>query len=413
MSTKKILLSLSGFSRIEQFLPKLLEFFEGDLCYAEIIDSELILSQGDKKPKGLFEYLIQDKLHLLFYRKLDNTEIDSLELICSSILNNLLVIARLRKVSYKGWQRSFDHKKPIAKSESMKACMEKVKMVSPYGTTVLLQGESGTGKEIIAKYIHAHSERSRSSFVTVNCAALPDSLIDSALFGHVKGAFTGAAKSRKGFFEKARGGTLFLDEIGDLPLETQSRLLRVIEYGDFSPLGSDEVVEADVRIIAASHVSLKEAVFQERFRKDLYFRLAAFPIYIPSLSERKEDLPELIEEIVRELSSSLKLPKKVLDTAAYKKALEYSWPGNIRELKNVLEKSMIMSKGTKIKLIIDDSEIFQKSLIQSFDEEVKKIIESALIKCGGRVDGAGGAAELLQLKSQTLYSKIRKYNIRK
>lgn len=413
MSTEKLFEELSGFSRLEQFLPRLSEYFRGDLCFAEIVDSELYLSHGKKGRERSNEYLIQDKLRLFMSRKLDSKELVSLEIVCQSILSNLLVIAKLRKVSYKGWRRSRKEKKLISNSDSMKSCIEKVKMVSPHGTTVLLQGESGTGKEVIARYIHAHSERAKGIFVTVNCAALPESLIDSALFGHVKGAFTGADEARKGFFEKARGGTLFLDEIGELPLETQSRLLRVIEYGDFSPLGSDLVSKADVRIIAASHVSLKEAVFQERFRKDLYFRLTAFPIYIPALRERKEDLPELLDEIMKELSLSLKLPRKVLDVSAYRKALEYSWPGNIRELKNAVEKSMIMSKGGKLKLIIDDSEIFQKVSIKSFDEEVKNLIETALTKCGGKVDGLGGAAELLGLKAQTLYSKIRKYNIMK
>ena len=405
--------ALSGFSRVEQFLPKLFEYFEGDLCFAEIVDSDLYLSHGDDAKKGLNKYLIQEKLSLSFSRKLNEKEISSLDLLFTFVLNNLLVIAKLRKVSYKGWQRSQSDKRIIVKSEAMSSCMEKVKLVAPHGITVLLQGESGTGKEVIAKYIYAHSGRNKKCFVTVNCAALPKSLIDSTLFGHVKGAFTGADKERKGFFEKARGGTLFLDEIGDLPLETQSRLLRVIEYGDFSPLGSDEVIKSDVRIIAASHLSLKDAVMQGIFRKDLYFRLAAFPVYIPALRERKEDIPDLIKEIIIDLSSTLKLSVNTIDSSTYKKALEYSWPGNIRELKNVLEKSIIMSKGTRLKLIIDDSEIFQKMSMKSFDEEVKGIIEAALIKCGGRVDGEGGAAELLSLKAQTLYSKIRKYKVKR
>ena len=414
MNLKSVLQELSGISRVEQFLPRLLKSFDKVLVCAEIVDQEVYLVFGEKlEGESSFNYSIQNKLNLQSIRKLSDEELETLDLLVSSILKSLLVIAKLRKVSYKGWQRDLSDKGVIENSESMKLCMEKVRMVAPHNTTVLLQGESGTGKEVLAKYIHRHSERSKNKFITVNCAALPETFIDSALFGHVKGAFTGAEQARKGFFEKAKGGTLFLDEIGDLPLATQSRLLRVVEYGDFSPLGSDDVMKADVRIIAASHISLKEAVFQEKFRKDLYYRLATFPIYVPALRERKEDISELTNKLLAELEKTLKLQKKPLESSFYKKALEYSWPGNIRELKNTLEQSLILSKGSKLKLVLDSCEVFQRDKLGTFDEEVKSIIETALRKSGGRVDGQEGAAELLSLKPQTLYSKIRKYEISK
>jgi len=411
----KLIEKMSGFSRLEQFLPKLFEFYQGDLKYGEIFYSDTPISFGELPAKSitLEAYLIDDFLKLSFSRKLHEEELRALNLLASSILKNLIVISRLRKVSYKGWNRKDVSREFIFKSESMKACVEKLSLVAPHLTTVLLQGETGTGKELLAKFIHDNSDRSRASFVTVNCGALPEAMLDSALFGHVKGAFTGADKSRKGCFEKARGGTLFLDEIGDLPLETQTRLLRVIEYGDFTPLGSDETVCADVRIVVASHKSLKALVSKGKFRQDLYYRLSTFPIEVPPLRNRCEDIPGLIDDLVDELRQSLKIPEIEIDSSVYKKALNYTWPGNVRELKNVLEKSMILAKGSKLKLLLDSQGTLQNVSIKSFDEEVKALIQRALFICGGRVDGEGGAAELLNLKPQTLYSKIRKYSIEK
>ena len=415
MILKKLIKLYSGVSRIEQFLPILHKYFVDDLLYAELSFSSTVLKSGKRESKAVFEYQYKRNisLKLQLIRCLCESDQNDLDLVCESILHNLLVISKLSKGSYKGWSAQKNRKSIICNSKNMKECLEKSLMVAPHSTTVLLTGETGVGKEVLAKYIHDHSERRRFPLVTVNCASLPNSLIDSSLFGHTKGAFTGADRDRKGFFEQAKGGTLFLDEIGDLPLETQSRLLRVIEYGDFNPVGSDEVKKADVRIIAATNVSLKEAVFQEKFRKDLYFRLSVFPIEIPPLRERQDDMIELIDALLNDLYLKLNIAKrKVLDSKFYKSVIAYDWPGNVRELKNTLEKSLILSKGSKLQLIHDDNKLFFTSTIESFEEGVQNIIESALLKSGGKVDGVGGAAELLSLKPQTLYSKIRKYGIR-
>lgn len=415
MNIKESLIYFSGLSRIEQFLPAVREYYGEGFKYARIELSDEVYEVGSSVDLGESDYFYEGKVdfRLFLHGSVDAEEKEVLDLICDVVLSNLAVISKLSKVSYRGWKSNKGRSAFVSKSECMKTCLEKAEMVAPHGTTVLLQGETGVGKEVLAKHIHSLSDRKGKAFRTVNCAALPHSLIDSALFGHVKGAFSGASEDREGFFAKAEGGTLFLDEIGELPLETQSRLLRVLEYGDYLPLGSDEVKKANVRIIAASHKSVKEAVLRGEFRQDLYFRLSIFPIVIPSLRERKEDLPALIDDLLAEHYRIMKIPRKTLSSKFFEKAMTYSWPGNVRELKNTLEKSLILSKGSKLQLVLDENDFLFTSPIKAFDDEVKAIIEKALLQCGGKVDGGGGAAELLQLKAQTLYSKMRKYGIGK
>lgn len=414
MNLNKLIKIFANINKIEQFLPLLGTYFKDELLYGNVSFTDAFLEMGseEKSSRFVYRYKKNVSLKLYFCRPLEQLEIDGLDLICDSILNNLLVISKLRRISYRGWSAKTLSKKPVCNSESMKLCLESALMVAPHLTTVLLQGETGVGKEILAKYIHSNSERKSAIFLTVNCAALPNSLIDSALFGHVKGAFTGADTDRLGFFEKAKGGTLFLDEIGELPLDTQSRLLRVMEYGDFLPVGSDLVKKADVRILVATHTPLQEAVLQKKFREDLYFRLSTFPLIIPSLRDRKDDIAFLIDELLSELYLKLKIPRKALSSKFYESAMEYDWPGNVRELKNTLEKSLILSKGNKLKLVLEESVLLFRSKVESFDDGVKKVIETALVSSGGKVDGVNGAAELLKLKPQTLYSKMRKYGIK-
>ncbi|MCM8526815.1 MAG: sigma-54 dependent transcriptional regulator [Lentisphaeraceae bacterium] len=414
MNIKIILKKFEKVNRIEHFLPLLAELIKPKITYGKLVFNDEFFEVGGSEDVHEYSYVYKKSfsLKLVFAEPVTNALKENLDLFCGTVLNNLVVISKLRKVSYKGWASKNSELEPVAESESMKECLYKANMVAAHKTTVLLQGETGVGKEVIAKYIHDKSEQKSSAFVTVNCAALPDNLIDSALFGHVKGAFTGADKDRRGFFDKAKGGTLFLDEVGELPLETQSRLLRVLEYGDYTPLGSDEPSMSDVRVIAASHVSLKQAVLQGDFRQDLFFRLSIFPIYIPSLRERKDDICALIDQLLSELYLKLKVPRKKLSSKFYESALQYQWPGNVRELKNTLEKSLILSKNNTLKLQIESNDVLFAPAIMSFDEEVKSIIDKALAKSGGKVDGPGGAAEILGLKPQTLYSKIRKYGMK-
>lgn len=414
----KILKSLKKVNRKADFFDVLINSLDDLLVFGELMYENVHLKYNEESGQRVLSEVsaVLAKgvlLKLKFNFELSSKDKDLIESLCLTFWEKLTVIEKLKKSSYKGWHEAADKtgKKIIDNSPAMQECLEKVRMVAPHDTTVLLQGETGTGKEVIARFIHNISSRRNQSFIVVNCAALPESLIDSSLFGHVKGAFTGADSNRAGFFEKADGGTVFLDEIGDLPLETQTRLLRIIEYGDFNPVGSDFSKKVNVRVIAASHISLKEAVLQEKFRKDLFYRLTVFPVYIPPLRQRKEDIPELIDELIQELSRKLKIRPKETSQNFYLKALEYNWPGNVRELRNTLEKSLILSSGKKLQLKIDDSQFFFKESMGTFDEEVRKVIECALIKCSGQVSGKGGAAELLDLNPQTMYSKMRKYGI--
>ena len=414
----KILKCLKKVNQKAGFLDALINGLGSTLLFGELMYEKIHLQHsedsGQKSVSEISLVLAKDVLlKLKFNFDLSSKDKEFLDSLCLTFWEKLTVIEKLKKSSYKGWHEAADKsgKKIIDQSPAMQECLEKVRMVAPHDTTVLLQGETGTGKEVIARFIHNISGRRNEPFIVVNCAALPESLIDSSLFGHIKGAFTGADSDRAGFFEKADGGTVFLDEIGDLPLETQTRLLRIIEYGDFNPVGSDHSKKVNVRVVAASHISLKEAVIQEKFRKDLFYRLTVFPVYIPPLRQRKEDIPELIDELIQELSRKLKIRPKETTPDFYLKALEYNWPGNVRELRNTLEKSLILSAGKKLQLKIDDSQFFFKESMGTFDEEVKNIIECALVKCSGQVAGRGGAAELLELNPQTMYSKIRKYGI--
>ena len=412
MEIEKLVDSLAGIASPEIFLTRLNEALEGKILRGHFYFHGKEFLIGDSSVE--FNYHLDSFLSLAFEQELHPEFESILTSIISSAIKNLVIIQKLRSISYRGWNHKKNtDKQLICLSPSMKACVEEAELVAPHNTAILIQGETGTGKEVLARHIQSISSRGQGKFIAVNCAALPSTLIDSTLFGHKKGAFTGADKDRKGLFESAKGGTLFLDEIGDLPLETQAALLRVLEYGDYTPVGSDEVKKSDVRIISASHKSLEESVRKGSFREDLFYRLSVFPITVPSLRERKEDIPELINSMLNELYESLKVSRKKVDSKFYQQALSYNWPGNVRELRNALEKSLILTKGSNLKLAIKSSVPSVKSNVKNFDDAVKEFLENALAKCSGKVDGEGGAAELLGLKPQTLYSKIRKYSIKK
>ena len=243
----------------------------------------------------------------------------------------------------------FQHRHSIiGESEEILEIVDTVRQVAPTDITVLITGESGTGKEIVARALHAASRRSGNPMVTVNCGAIPEGLIESELFGHEKGSFTSAVDQRKGYFETADGGTVFLDEIGEMPLATQVKLLRVLETGEYSRVGSSQSRRANVRIIAATNRSLDQEVAQKRFRSDLYFRLRSVNIHLPTLRERRSDLPLLIEHFVKQIEQRNEVQFKGFSNDATEVLMSYDWPGNVRELRNALESMIVLEKGRRI-----------------------------------------------------------------
>ena len=305
-------------------------------------------------------------------------------------------------------------------SAALKEVLSRVSQVAPTSATVLLTGETGTGKEIIARAIHKRSKRSAKAFVAVNCAAIPQALIGSELFGHEKGAFTGALQRRLGRFELADGGTLFLDEIGDLPMDTQSALLRVLQEGEFERVGGSQTIRVDVRVIAATNRDLEAAMANGTFRSDLFYRLQVFPIEIRPLRDRKEDIPLLVEYFIDRYASKMGKKIRSIDRTSLDLLRSYSWPGNIRELQNVIERAVIVSEGDV--LSVDVSWLSRQSakavpssatLFKISPDQEKKMIEAALAESRGRVSGPSGAATKLGVPSTTLESRIRSLKINK
>ena len=304
----------------------------------------------------------------------------------------------------------------IGTSSALQMVLARAAKVAPTDSTVLIMGETGTGKELIARAIHKRSKRSERPFISVNCAAVPSSLIMSELFGHEKGAFTGAVQRRLGRFELAEGGTIFLDEVGDLPMETQVALLRVLQEREFERVGGTEVLRADVRVISATNRDLQTAIADSGFRSDLYYRLNVFPIKLPPLRDRKEDVPLLVNYFVDRYAKRAGKKIKHIQKKALEVLREYSWPGNVRELQNVIERSLIIGETTEFS--IDKSWVAnqpQPPGAAPTDQKTneRKRIESALAQSNGKVSGAHGAAAKLGIAASTLESKIRSLRINK
>jgi transcriptional regulator with GAF, ATPase, and Fis domain len=309
----------------------------------------------------------------------------------------------------------------VGTSAVLKQVLTRISKVAPTDSSVLITGETGTGKELVARAIHRRSRRSSHSFVSVNCAVIPRELIASELFGHEKGAFTGATQRRIGRFELAEKGTIFLDELGELPAETQIALLRVLQEHEFERIGGTGSIRTDVRVIAATNRDLEAAIAAGKFRSDLFYRLNVFPVDMPPLRERKDDIPLLVEYFLdrygRKAGKSFRaVDKKSLDTLK-----SYSWPGNIRELQNVIERSVIVADGDTFS--VDASWLSRRphvpeptsplELPQQLAAQEKEIIEAALRECKGRVSGESGAAARLGMPGSTLESKIRVLKIDK
>jgi transcriptional regulator with GAF, ATPase, and Fis domain len=309
----------------------------------------------------------------------------------------------------------------VGTSPALQAVLSRVSKVAPSDSTVLITGETGTGKELVARGIHRRSHRVSRAFVSVNCAAIPRDLIASELFGHEKGAFTGAMQRRIGRFELANGGTIFLDEVGELAADTQVALLRVLQEREFERVGGRQPIRVDVRVIAATNRDLKAAVSSGTFREDLYYRLNVFPVEVPPLRERRKDIPLLVEYFIDRYARKAGKNIRSVEKKTLQLLQSYPWPGNIRELQNVIERSVILCETEKF--LIDESWLSQQPrdkrsggrmyLLQKVAATEKEIIEEALRESRGRVFGPSGAAAKLGIARSTLESKIQSLNINK
>jgi len=295
-----------------------------------------------------------------------------------------------------------------------------VQMVAPTDSAVLIQGETGTGKELIARSVHEESRRSSGPFVKLNCAAMPAGLLESELFGHERGAYTGALTQTTGRFQLADRGTLFMDEIGDLPLELQPKLLRVLQEQEFERLGSTRTIRVNVRVVAATNRNLEEMVLDRRFRADLFYRLNVFPIEMPPLRKRKEDIPLLVEYFIDRYATKAGKKIRGITKATLERLAAYAWPGNIRELQNVIERSVIVCETETFTVDeswlsskLDAVELTARPILRMPAAEEKKAIEAALADAQGRISGPSGAAAKLGIPPSTLDSKIKALKINK
>ncbi|MGD9817485.1 MAG: sigma-54-dependent transcriptional regulator [Desulfomonilaceae bacterium] len=311
----------------------------------------------------------------------------------------------------------------IGESDAMKRVFSIMKRVSDTPTTVLVTGESGTGKELIARGLHKASSRASAPFVSINCAAIPETLLESELFGHEKGSFTGAVGLKEGKFEYADGGTLFLDEVGEMPLSIQVKLLRVLQEQEFQRVGGNREIKVDVRLIAATNKDLKEEVDAGRFRGDLFFRLNVVNIRVPALRERRSDIPFLVAHFINKYSMRLDRNIKEVDPEAMRVLYSYNWPGNVRELENVIESALVMSRGSTIKKsdlpneikksneVLKETEAFismDSGLVDTLDAIEEKMIRQALKQCGNI---QAQAAKILGISRSNLQYKLKKYGI--
>ena len=315
----------------------------------------------------------------------------------------------------------------VGRSDALRRVLSEIETVAPADSTVLIYGETGTGKELIARAVHNLSSRTSNAFVKLNCAAIPTGLLESELFGHEKGAFTSAISQRVGRFELAHRGTIVLDEIGEIPLELQPKLLRVLQEREFERLGSTRTLRSDARLIAATNRDLKAMVDEQKFRSDLYYRLNVFPVRVPALRERREDIPLLVRHFVQQFSQRNNRAINSIPAEAMEALVRYHWPGNIRELQNVIERAVIISKGPVLHVslaelkpdvspktnpaIMKASSVQHKSLQEALDETERAQILRALEEANGVVGGPNGAAARLGIKRTTLHVRMQKLGI--
>ena len=328
-------------------------------------------------------------------------------------------------------RNEFNFEEIVGESVALKRALQQVELAAPANTTVLLLGETGTGKELFARAIHNLSPRRERTFVKVNCTAIPSGLLESELFGHERGAFTGAVNQKVGRFELADGGTIFLDEVGDISLELQPKLLRVLQEQEFERLGSNRTIRVDARVVAATNADLSRLVAERAFRSDLYYRLNVFPIQIPALRERHEDIPLLVRYFVQQFSRRLNKPVEYVPAEAMDALVNYSWPGNVRELENLIERAVLLSPGKELRIPVNELRsnmglgvgvgsspdvspiVPAATSISTLEEAERQHILRALRQTRWRIAGPRGAANLLGMKRTTLQARMRKLGIRR
>ena len=349
---------------------------------------------------GAFDYLVKpfdpDEVELLIKRILSHKEL---------VLENVLLRKKLEERD--------QFKEIIGKSNAMHEIFDLIARIAPTDSTVLITGESGTGKELIASAIHANSQRCYMPFIAVSCGALPDSLLESELFGYEKGAFTGAEHTKRGRFEMAHKGTLFLDEIGDVSLKTQVDLLRVLQQREINRLGSEQVIKVDVRILAATNRDLEKAIREERFRKDLFYRLNVISIHLPPLRERSEDIPLLAKAAIKKYCIEMNREEVGIAPSAMKLLMDYDWPGNVRELENVIERALVIGYGGEITeedLPFDRRRKEEQKMPSSLKQMEKLHIERILENTDWNISRA---SRELDIDRQTLYNKIDRYGLKR
>jgi formate hydrogenlyase transcriptional activator len=302
----------------------------------------------------------------------------------------------------------------VGSGPALRGVLQQIETAAPTDSSILIQGETGTGKELVARAIHRLSSRANATFVKLNCAAIPAGLIESELLGHEKGAFTGAVGLRIGRFELAHRGTLFLDEIGELPLEMQPKLLRVLQDGQFERLGGTRTIQSDFRLVAATNRDLRTMVAEQHFRADLFYRVNVFPITLPALRERREDIPTLVRYFVQEFATRMRKNIEAIPVEVMETLVNYSWPGNIRELRNIIERSVILTSGKRLTIPKDDlheSRSIAPHPIVTMDDAERRHILDALDASNWVVGGPSGAAVMLGLKRSTLQSRMQKLGI--
>jgi len=302
----------------------------------------------------------------------------------------------------------------VGSGPALRGVLQQIETAAPTDSSILIQGETGTGKELVARAIHRLSSRANATFVKLNCAAIPAGLIESELLGHEKGAFTGAVGQRIGRFELADRGTLFLDEIGELPLEMQPKLLRVLQDGQFERLGGSRTIHSDFRLVAATNRDLRAMVAEQHFRADLFYRVNVFPITLPSLRERREDIPTLVRYFVQEFATRMRKNIEAIPVEVMETLVNYSWPGNIRELRNIIERSVILTSGKRLTIPKDDlheSRSIAPHPVVTMDDAERRHILDALDASNWVVGGPSGAAVMLGLKRSTLQSRMQKLGI--
>jgi formate hydrogenlyase transcriptional activator len=312
-------------------------------------------------------------------------------------------------------QTEYNFEEIIGTSPALKRALKQVETVAPTDSVVLIQGETGTGKEIIAHAIHNLSARRERTLVKLNCAAIPTGLLESELFGHERGAFTGAISQRIGRFEIAHRGTLFLDEVGDIPLELQPKLLRVLQEQEFERLGSTRTVRVDVRLIAATNIDLAQMVAEKKFRSDLYYRLNVFPVSLPPLRERRQDIPLLVRYFAQKYSRRMNKRIETVPAEAMEALVRYDWPGNVRELENLIERAVILTDGSYLRVPFAELQARgsqARARLRSLEEMERDYIKEVLDHTGGAIAGKGGAAEILGLPPSTLRSRMKKLGLR-